>query len=212
MGFLALGPAAIAKRLIILVIFAMIGAAVFWAVSKHDRKDSFQQVDITGIHHLGPNFNIDRFYVNGYDASNVGRSGGGGKNTCCVLLPKKWRPGLFVDLRWSVGDWSKENVAETEVGNYRSLSSAGAYRARVPVERYVEAEHLFVHFFPNGRARVVSSFAGRGNPEHPIQDDDVHAAESATAGVPADSLFTPSEMAERKRRAAEDKRENGAWQ
>lgn len=211
MGFLGLKRPATGNRMLALTVFGVIAASVYWGVNASYREDRFQAVDITGIHHLGSAFNIDRFYVDGYDASNVGRGGGGGSNVCCVLLPKKWRPNLTIDLRWSVGDWSEENAAETEQGNYRSLSSAGVYRARVAVEKYEHAEHLFVHFFPNGKARVVSSLVGRGNPKHPIQEDDPHAADTATAGTSVDELFTPAERAENLRRAASDRKQHGDW-
>ncbi|WP_092400080.1 DUF3304 domain-containing protein [Collimonas sp. OK412] len=65
---------------------------------------NFTPVSLTGVQHIGPDFNISDFYVNGISGSNVGRGGGGGI-VCCVALPKKWRPDFTVEVRWAVGDW-----------------------------------------------------------------------------------------------------------
>ncbi|GEM_PF-4904017 len=120
------------KRLLVLALAAL---ALFWfvgTVRERIRQESFAGVGLTGVHHLGPAFNIAEFYVDGYYGSNVGREGGGGGTTCCVILPKKWRPGLSVEVRWSVNDWTHENRAEIEASNYDSVSSGGGYIARVP--------------------------------------------------------------------------------
>jgi hypothetical protein len=159
----------------------------------HANDNDFAGVTVTGIHHIGPDFNIADFYVDGYSGSNVGREGGGGRYVCCVMLPSKWRPGLSVEVRWSVANWSKEILAETNVGNYRSLTFQ-RYKARVPVEKYISAENMYVHFFPGGKIRVVSSSSGPRGTRHPILEDDPRAAEIATTGTPVDAMFTESEL------------------
>jgi len=197
------------KRLLMFVLAAL---ALYWyvgTVREQLRKDSFAGVGLTGVHHLGTAFNVAEFYVDGYYGSNVGRGGGGGRNTCCVMLPRKWRPELSVEVRWSLNDWSHENPAEIKAGNYDSVVGGGSYIARIPVERYEKAEHVWVHFFAGGKARVVSSGIGSEGPEHPIQEDDKHAADSATAGKPVDALFSPEELAAMKRRAEEHREKHG---
>ena len=169
-----------------------------------------QAVELTGVHHMGPNFKVDTFYVNTTYGGNVGREGGGGSITCCVELPAKWRPGLMVTVRWAVGDWSQENTIETEKGNYRSVLPGGRYRAQIPVEKYESAEHLYVHFFAGGKARVVSSQAGPGI-YHPIAEDDPDAVEQATLATRVDQLFTESELADMRKRSAAAQKRFGDW-
>jgi len=197
-----------------LLVFALAAFALYWFVGmvrESIRADSFAGVTLSGAHHLGPKFNIAAFYVDGYYGSNVGREGGGG-DVCCVMLPKKWRPGLSVEVRWTVNDWTHENVSEIEAGNYSSVAGAGMdYIARVPVEPYEKASHVWVHFFSGGKARVVSSAIGSEGTKHPIQDDDPHASDRATAGEPVDALFTPEELAAMKRRAEERREKYGDW-
>lgn len=172
--------------------------------------ESFAGVSMTGVHHMGDKFNVAQFYVNGYDGSNVGREGGGGSDVCCVLLPRKWRPGLTVEVRWSVNDWSRENRAQIEADDDSSVGGLG-YIAQVPVERYEAAEHVWVHFFSGGKVRVVSSMTGSGGPKHPIQDDDQHAIDSATAGRQVDALFSRAELVEMDRKDEERKKKYGDW-
>lgn len=190
-----------------------VATALFWWV-KDIRADvlaaSFQAVSLTGVHHMGNKYNVADFYVDGYSGSNVGREGGGGRTVCCVLLPRQWRPGLSVEVRWSVNDWSHENRAEIEAGNDDSVDGFG-YIARVPVERYEVAEHVWVHFYAGGKARIVSSMPGSGGPKHPIQDNDPHAIDSATQGRQVTALFSPAELAEMVRKDAERKKKFGDW-
>lgn len=162
-------------------------------ITSRENANEFIGVTVTGIHHIGPNFNIADFYVDGYSGSNVGREGGGGRYVCCVMLPSKWRPGLSADVRWSVADWSKEVMVETNIGNYRSVAFK-RYKAIVPVERYTSAERMYVHFFSNGRIRIVSSNFGPRGSQHPILENDPSAAEIATTGTPVDAMFTESEL------------------
>ena len=178
-------------------------------VQRENHNSKFASVLFSGVHHMGPNFNIPDLYVDGYSRFNVQRTGSGG-DICCVNLPKAWRPGLTVDLRWAVGDWTNENRTEIENDNYGSVSFK-SYRAIVPVERYDTAAHLYVHFFSNGKARVVSSTTGHWGKGHPITDDP-REANIATVGTPVDELFTPAELA--KRRAAweaEEAKSGGSW-
>jgi hypothetical protein len=175
------------------------------------RAESFAAVGLTGVHHMGDKFNVPQFFVDGYYGSNVGREGGGGSDVCCVSLPRRWRPGLSVEVRWAVDDFTHEKPAEVEVGNFDSVVGGGTFIAQVPVERYEPAEHLWVHFFPGGKVRVISSMPGSGGPKHPIQDNDPHAIDTATAGRRVAALFSAAEIAEMERKDAERRSKYGDW-
>jgi hypothetical protein len=196
-----------------LLIFIVVSSALFWYVQSLRatiRAESFATVSLTGVHHMGDKFNVAQFYVDGYDGSNVGREGGGGSNICCVRLPRKWRPGLSVEVRWSVNDWTRENRAQIEAGDDSSVGGLG-YIAQVPVEPYEVAQHVWVHFYRDGKARVISSAIGSWGSKHPIQGDDANAINSATAGRRVEALFTTAELAEMNRRDEERKKKFGDW-
>jgi hypothetical protein len=186
-------------------VFTFVGCA---SVRTGVDENNFTSVELSGVQHMGPNFNISDFYVDHTSGSNVGRGGGGGGIVCCVALPKKWRPNFTVEVRWAVGDWSKQNKEETALGNFQSITFE-RYKAIVPVEKYDEAEHVWVHFFAGGKVRVVSSAPGSLSKIHPIQRDDQHAVDSATIGSHIDSLFTSEELAEMRRKSKERSRKYG---
>lgn len=196
--------------MLLLISAAVLSTTAAWGVWEEFYREKFVEVGLTGIQHMGTKYKIDEFNVDGVDGGNVGWEGGGGSSSCCVRIPKKWKPGLSVMLRWAVGDWSKANRAETAKGNYESVVSGGLYRARIPIEKYAEAEDLYVHFFADGKARIVSSSFGRGI-YHPIADSDTHAADNATRGMPVDQLFTEEEIAAVHKRVAEHTKRFGDW-
>jgi len=138
---------------------------------------------LVGVQHMGKNFSVAEFYVNGYEGGTAGRLGGGGAYVCCVSLPGKWRPGLKVEVRWKVTNWTNEVRSEIAKQNYRSLSFDGPYIAWVPVEKYDQVGDLYVHFFANGRVRVVSSSHSPLHASHPVLFNDALGGEIATSGV-----------------------------
>lgn len=189
-------------------IVAAITLAIFYVVPANNR---LLMAGLTGVHHMGDQFNIPVFYLDGYSGGNVGREGGGGSNVCCIMLPENWRPKLVVELRWSVSDWSNENEKETANGNYQSITWE-SFKALVPVEKYDgKPGRLYVHFFAGGKARVVASSAGADGVAHPIQRDDPHAAEVATRGLGVAAIFTDAELSEMSRKSDERKAKYGSW-
>lgn len=113
-------------------------------------------VGITGIDHLADHLSVQRFSVNGYDASQAGK---GGSTVCCATLPRKWRPGMTVKVRWDVTNWPARTF--------------GYYEREVPVEKYEEVGQLWVHFLADGSVRVVSSIDGPRSPAYPGPHDPI---------------------------------------
>lgn len=139
-------------------------------------------VDVVPVHHLGDYYSVEDVSVNGQMGGDAGRGGGGGSYVCCVLLPTVWRPGLVAKLRWRVRDWRKENKEETKLGIYKSIIDEGEYVATVPVEYYSEVGTLYLHFFRDAKARVVTSRHGAFGKGHPISEN-VQEQELATSGT-----------------------------
>jgi hypothetical protein len=145
-------------------------------------------VTITGVHHLGNQFTVDDFAVDGRWAGNVGRQGGGGSYVCCVLLPRKWREGLKVEVRWKVSDWTYARQAEIDKSVYTSVKLVGNFRAMVPIERYDSPEALYVHFIEGGRARAVSALYDAVSVRHPIPWGAIKI-DGATQGVTIGNIY-----------------------
>ncbi|WP_332855492.1 DUF3304 domain-containing protein [Duganella sp. S19_KUP01_CR8] len=184
----------------LLVLVTGVTLYVGYSEYRSSREDEFVPTDIVGVQHLGHDFNISEFYVNKYGGTNVGREGGGGGSVCCVVLPRQWRPGLVVEVRWEVTDWSHENREEIEAGNFESVTTRGMYIAKVPVEKYETVGELYVHFFPRGRVRVVSTMYSTLSTAHPVRRGPAEGDPKATAGWPIKEMFTQAELDEADRR------------
>jgi len=162
---------------------------------------------LTGVHHLGSDYYIKKFYVNKGINDSVGEGGGGGSHVCCLSLPKKWSPGLTADVRWEVihilraPDPASQDTGEVE----------GIYRARVPIEPYTKSGSFYVHFFPEKRVRIVVSEIPPGAEEHPVKTQGGQAAENSTVGYPIKTMFTDEEIAEFQREFDRDRKKYGDW-
>ncbi len=199
------------KRLMILGLGLLVAWWLASSVREGIKPDDFMPVDFGGTHHIGPDFNISQFYLNGANGFNVGWEGGGGTSVCCVLLPKTWRPDLSVDLRWEVRDRTKEDLAEIAVGNTRSMTFKH-FRAQVPVEKYESPGHVEVHFFAGGKARVVAGWPTPQELKEETLATDSHAAATATVGQPIEDMFSEEELDAMRRRDEERKRKSwGDW-
>jgi hypothetical protein len=139
---------------------------------------------VIGVQHLGPDHLIPEFYVNKYGGNGIGRDGGGGGEVCCIVIPSQWRPGLVVEVRWKVEGWPPEKRKEVEAGNFKSATMRGMYIAKVPLEKYERSGDVYVHFFPRGMVRVVSTMYSVLSTAHPVRYGPVDGDPMATAGCP----------------------------
>lgn len=146
-----------------------------------------------GVHHLGQDYLIPEFYVGKYGGTGVQREGGGSGEICCIMIPRNWRPGLFVEVRWSVEDWSHADRTEIAAGNYQSIDKKGIYIAQVPIEKYESVYSLYVHFFPHGRVRVLTTPYSVISAFHPVPFGPADGGTAAVAGRPVGEMFTPAE-------------------
>ena len=163
-------------------------------------------VTVSGVHHMGSDYLISHFSINREIGDNIAPSGGSGI-VCCLMIPKKWSPGLTADVRWEVRHIIREpdgiTVAREEL--------VGIYRAQVPVEAYADSDRVWVHFFPAGRARIVVNSYGPEAAQHPIQWGDSGAGQKATVGVVVESLYTAKEISDSEHETARDRKKYGDW-
>lgn len=115
-------------------------------------------VSLTGIDHLADHLSVQEFSVDGISGAQAGK---GGSTVCCASIPKVWKPGTTVRIKWNVTNWRDCKGEEFE--------------AVVPVEKYQEPAHMYVHFFPGGTIRVVTSDyypEGASSPtsKYPVKD------------------------------------------
>ncbi len=113
---------------------------------------------------------INRFGVNGYSAPGLG----GGY--CCVLLPRKWMPGMEVLVEWEVDPDPYVILPPLGTDLFREAYArhAAQYRrhsAVVPVPEYGEKRcGMTVHFLPCNQVKVTTVCMGYGTPDYPIKE------------------------------------------
>lgn len=188
-----------------LVLGALIGS--YALIHARPKGNDRTPASIIGVQHLGSDHLIYEFYVDKGYFGNVGEEGGGGGHACCITLSKSWHPGLKAEVRWEV----HRIIKPTDPAEPERAEIEGRYRAQVPVEAYRESGEFFVHFFPNGRVRIVVSPFGHSADEHPIKWGDARASQLATPGTAIKEIFTDEELAELAHENARERAKFGEW-
>ncbi len=99
--------------------------------------------------------------VDGVGGGNMERWGAGGADICCADIPKVWRPGMKVLVRWDMPEGHTHIVKEKTV----------------EIEKYDETGSIYMHFFPNNEVRVIVSIYPGYSSAHPIR----HSGKPANA-------------------------------
>lgn len=96
---------------------------------------------------------------------------GGGGSMCCVILPKRWRPGLMATIKWQEDDipiFNRDGTRKVIDGVPATKESPWKERT-VEVPKYKgEMGTFFIHIFPGDEVKVLMNIYGAGNPNHPL--------------------------------------------
>jgi hypothetical protein len=114
--------------------------------------DSTIPASVRGYNHM-KDLSIHYFTVNGAGGLNVRPESGGGE-TCCVSLPKRWRPGLKAKVSWEYDQ--KEDALKPLPANQM---------AEADIPQYPFGGALQVHFYADHKIKIVVSSC---SPEHPF--------------------------------------------
>ena len=98
---------------------------------------------------------------------------GGGGSMCCVILPRRWRPGLMATIKWQLdGDWLKDEQGKEVIRDGKTVLVPGPWKERtVEVPKYTSEGDLgtfFIHIFPGDEVKVLMNIYDAGNPQHPL--------------------------------------------
>ncbi|PWW10963.1 DUF3304 domain-containing protein [Mangrovibacter plantisponsor] len=126
--------------------------------------------DLRGFNHSASE-GINWFTVNGYGGRMTG-------NSCCVLLPRKWIPGMEALVEWEVDPnpraiipLKKEGFGYEEEAYARHAAQYRRHSAVVPVPEYGEQRcGMTVHFLPCNQVKVTTVCMGYGTPDYPIKE------------------------------------------
>ncbi|WP_083651043.1 DUF3304 domain-containing protein [Azonexus hydrophilus] len=96
---------------------------------------------------------------------------GEGGGVCCVVLPKKWRPGLMATIKWQEDDIPIFNPDGTrKIIDGIPASNESPWKERtVEVPKYgLEMGLFFIHFFPHDEVKVLVNTYGATSSRHPL--------------------------------------------
>ncbi|SFO76515.1 Protein of unknown function [Cupriavidus sp. OV096] len=111
-------------------------------------------LNLVGYNHTDRS--IHRYGVNEYGGGHLQAHRGGGGFTCCISIPRAYKPGMTVTV-WG-SDWDGKN----------------AIRRVVEVPRYGpdEGGRFAVHFLRSGEVKVFVTMMGLGHPDYPLKGED----------------------------------------
>ncbi|MFC5472409.1 DUF3304 domain-containing protein [Paraherbaspirillum soli] len=120
-------------------------------------------VSVTGYNHM-TDWSVSDFAVNGGSGRNLSPGDGGPGGTCCVELPKHWRPGMKAKVSWSY-----------DVKQSDPRTPPPPQEAEVEIPEYTPENlgTVQVHFYPNHRIKVVVSRYTLGSPAYPMSPEDM---------------------------------------
>ncbi|MDQ8034737.1 MAG: DUF3304 domain-containing protein [Bordetella sp.] len=113
---------------------------------------------------------VTGFDVNGARVSNLPAYGGGGKDTCCAMLPNRWSDGIKMRVDWQTSIWTVPYEQREHLPVEEQIRCCGRRRqlsAEVPVQRYERPATLQVLFLEDDKVQVWVSDYDLGHPSHP---------------------------------------------
>ncbi|MDF2399698.1 DUF3304 domain-containing protein [Pseudomonas sp. 3MA1] len=128
---------------------------------------------VTGYNHTSAA--INRFSVNGAGGPNLGPHQGGGKQSCCGVVPRYWVPGLRAVVEWekdpdpyTYGDWPERQFSDAWTKRMAEHKKGySRHKVIVEIPRYDIPGVLKVHFLPCDQVRVTAAGTSPGYPGYP---------------------------------------------
>ncbi|WP_124337362.1 DUF3304 domain-containing protein [Pseudomonas chlororaphis] len=126
---------------------------------------------VTGYNHTSAA--INRFTVNGAGGPNLGPHQGGGKQSCCGVVPREWTPGLRAIVEWEKdpdpnGYIKRDQYGQLDTKDYeRHAANYSRHKVVVDIPKYNVAGTLKVHFLPCDQVRVSADNIKPRDPRYP---------------------------------------------
>jgi Protein of unknown function (DUF3304) len=127
---------------------------VLWVVLAGCDDNRTMGMDLVGFNHTDTN--IGSFHVNDAGGPFLMRHTGGGKFTCCISIPRQYRPGMTVQVGWQGRDIGAPQERTVEVPPYRP-EDGGMFA---------------VHFLRNGQIKVFVTMYMLWHPNYPLKGDE----------------------------------------
>lgn len=116
--------------------------------------------------------------INGEGGVLSASAHGEGSGVCCVVLPKKWRPGLLATIKWQPDDIPVFNPDGSQkiVDGVPSVIESTWKERTVEVPKYSDDEldrgTFYIHFFRDDDVKVLVATRWAGYAGHPYPHPD----------------------------------------
>lgn len=99
----------------------------------------------------------------------------GGGQACCVVIPKKWKPGLKATIKWQEGGTFQrgENGVVLKTNGVPVVIEGSWKERTVEVPRYEEMGDFYIHFVPGDEVKIAVALYGPRSRKHPYRFADV---------------------------------------
>jgi len=134
-------------RILLLLIMAMLSLPL---VACSEEKVG---MDLVGYNHT--DYEIGHFSVDESGGTYLGPHSGGGGFVCCVSVPRKYKSGMKVRIRWD----GKDDVVYDRIVD-------------VPPYKPEDTGLFAVHFLRNGEVKVFVTSYTPGHPDYPLKGDE----------------------------------------
>ena len=142
---------------------------LFVSGCSHASDEGYTAGDLRGFNHMADS-GVNSFSVNGYGGTLTG-------NSCCIMLPDEWKPGLKAHIKWEVDPYTapafpgyKDRV-KFQAWKNALESSFQTHSTTVDIPQYgTERCGLTVHFLPCNQVKVTTVCSGYGTPNYPIKE------------------------------------------
>ncbi|WP_312548080.1 DUF3304 domain-containing protein [Massilia sp.] len=142
------------------IIYLRVAMSLVFVLATTACTDSTNAVSVRGYNHMKV-LAIRGFTVNGVMGPNVDTESGGGE-TCCISIPKQWRPGLKAKVSWSY-DQNDDVQSPLPAGQSTEVD--------IPEYRFVGALH--VHFYDEHKIKIIVSRCSPRHPFYPMRTADL---------------------------------------
>jgi len=148
---------------VLLVLFVVSGCSQATATNSES-----SAANISGINHVAGQ-TVNSYSINGYGGTLTG-------NSCCIMIPDKWRPGLKAHIKWEVDPQTTQSFPgyqNREKFNAWKKALEGSfqqYSADIDIPKYSQACGLTIHFLPCNQVKVTTSCSGYSQPDYPIKE------------------------------------------
>ena len=136
-----------------------VGTLMMFILTLTACSEKMMPAGITGYNHTKDR-SIFNFTVNDAMGSNLAPESGGGAESCCVMIPEKWRPGLKVTV-----DWGYQGGTEIPPPPPPQVKV-------VEIPEYKHGGRLEVHFYDNHQVKIIVSPCGIEHPFYPMSNKD----------------------------------------